>query len=113
MRVLVQRIQDQLEQRESLRQRVRAELPGLVQVLVQEFGARQVTVFGSVVRGFDTDSPDLDLMVEGIPRDRFAHAMGRLTLLSPLPVDLVPAEWGRPDIVARAREEGEVLYVAR
>jgi hypothetical protein len=33
-------------------------------------------------------------------------------LLAPLPVDLVPVEVARPEIVRRALEEGETLYAA-
>ena len=36
----------------------------------------------------------------------------RLFLLAPLPVDLVPREIGRQEIVQRALDEGEILYAA-
>jgi uncharacterized protein len=113
MKALLARTQRRLEEYEALRRRVHDGLPALVDVLVREFGAREVVVFGSTVTGFASDEPDLDLLVAGIPRERFAEALGRLFLLAPLPIDLVPAEWGRPEIVARAREEGVVLHVTR
>jgi len=112
MRTLLARTRRALVEREALRRRVRESLPDLAAILVHEFGASKVTVFGSVVTGFTSENPDLDLLVDGLPRERYAEALARLFLLAPLPVDLVPAEWGRPEVVARARELGEVLDVA-
>ncbi|MCC6623761.1 MAG: nucleotidyltransferase domain-containing protein [Deltaproteobacteria bacterium] len=98
--------------REDLRQRALAAMPALVDLLVRDFGAKRVILFGSLVRGAMSDHPDIDLLVEGIDPVAVGRAAGRLFLLAPLPVDLVPRETGRPEIVARALEEGIVLHDA-
>jgi len=97
---------------EALRSKVREALPGLVAVLVCEYGVRRVTLFGSLLRSTPSQRPDIDLLVEGLDASRRAEALGRLFLLAPLPVDLVPREIGRPEIVQRAIEDGEILYAA-
>jgi len=110
MEAILARSARRVREWEALRERARAALPGLVDVLVREFGARRVVLFGSMVRGFGSDEPDIDLLVEGLSPAGLAAASGRLTLLAPLPVDLVPAETGRPEVVRRALEEGDVLH---
>jgi predicted nucleotidyltransferase len=97
---------------ESLRSKVREALPGLVAVLVREYGVRRVTLFGSLLHRTPSERPDIDLLVEGLDSSRRAEALGRLFLLAPLPVDLVPREIGRQEIVQRALDEGEILYAA-
>jgi predicted nucleotidyltransferase len=97
---------------ETERQRARAALPALVRVLVHDFGARRVVLFGSIANGDPSPALDIDLLVEGIPSARLGEAHGRLFELAPLPVDLVAVETARPSIVARALERGEVLYAA-
>ena len=71
-----------------------------------------MTLFGSLLGATPSESPDIDLLVEGLVPDRRAEARGRLFLLAPLPVDLVPLDVARPEIVARALEDGETLYAA-
>ncbi len=110
MKELLARNARRIGELEALRERAREALPEMVRVLVHEFGARKVVLFGSTLRGFDTDRPDIDLLVEGLPATRLAEARGRLWLIAPLPVDLVPVETGRAEVVRRALEEGEVLH---
>jgi len=57
-----------------------------------------------------SDEPDIDLLVEGIDPLRIGQAAGRLFLIAPLPVDLVPIETGRPEVVERALADGIVLH---
>ena len=112
MRTLLAKAQQRQEEWDSLRREVREALPGLVKVLVEDYGARRVTLFGSLLGPAPSESPDIDLLVEGLVPDRRAEARGRLFLLAPLPVDLVPLEVARPEIVARALEDGETLHAA-
>jgi predicted nucleotidyltransferase len=112
MRALLARARQEQAEWDSLRRKVRAALPGLVQVLVQEFGARRITLFGSLLCSMPSPRPDIDLLVEGLTAARRAEALGRLFLLAPLPVDLVPREDARAEIVERALEQGEVLHAA-
>jgi len=112
MEALLDRARREQAEWESLRSKVREALPGLVAVLVREYGVRRVTLFGSLLRSTPSQRPDIDLLVEGLDASRRAEALGRLFLLAPLPVDLVPREIGRPEIVQRAIEDGEILYAA-
>lgn len=112
MKALFARNARRVQDREDLRRRVREALPEMVRILVEEFGARKVVLFGSMLRGFDDDHPDVDLLVEGLSPERRAEVVGRLWLLAPVPVDLVRAESARVAVVRRALEEGEVLHGA-
>lgn len=95
--------------REALRQAALAALPALSELLV-ELGATRVIAYGSTVNGDVSDEPDIDLYVEGLAPEVVGHAVGRLFLAAPLPVDLLVPGSGRPEIEARARAEGLVLH---
>jgi predicted nucleotidyltransferase len=112
MKAILDQARRRLDAERASRERARAALPRLVAILVDELGARKVVLFGSLVSGRATETSDIDLLVEGLDPARIDEALGRLTLASPLPVDLVPAETGRPAIVRRALQEGEVLFAA-
>ena len=112
MEALLARARREQAEWESLRSKVREALPGLIAVLVREYGVRRVMLFGSLLRSTPSQRPDIDLLVEGLDASRRAEALGRLFLLAPLPVDLVPRELGRREIVQRALKEGEILYAA-
>jgi uncharacterized protein len=112
MDALLARARREQAEWESLRSKVREALPGLVAVLVREYGVRRVMLFGSLLRSTPSQRPDIDLLVEGLDVNRRAEALGRLFLLAPLPVDLVLMELGRREIVQRALEEGEILHAA-
>jgi predicted nucleotidyltransferase len=71
-----------------------------------------VVLFGSLLGPAFCETSDIDLLVEGLPSQRFAEALGRLFSVAPVAVDLVPVETGRPEVVARALAEGEVLHGA-
>jgi predicted nucleotidyltransferase len=107
MEALLARARREQAEWETLRSKVRETLPGLVAVLVCEYGVRRVTLFGSLLRCTPSERPDIDLLVEGLDASRRAEALGRLFLLAPLPVEV-----GRQEIVQRALDEGEILYAA-
>lgn len=99
-----------LERRHRARAaRLRTALPDAASTL-RSFGARRVILFGSLARGEATESSDVDLLVDGIPLDRIFQAEAAIAhLFDDAEVDLVPAERARPEILARAALEGEVL----
>jgi len=102
----------QQAQNQRLAERARADLERIVDVLVHEFGARQVIVFGSLVRGRFGPNSDVDLAIEGIrPADFFA-ALARANRLTPSWVDLKPLEDLEPRFRERVLATGEVLYAA-
>jgi len=106
------RIRARCEDRASLAAQARAALPELVAILVQEYGARRVVLFGSLLGPAFCETSDIDLLVEGLPAQRYGEALGRLFAVAPVAVDLIPLETGRPAVVARALAEGEVLHAA-
>lgn len=71
-------------------------------------GAHNVRVFGSVVRGQDTSSSDIDLLVDldkGVGVVRLAGLKRELTDLLGTNVDVVPAESLKPRIRAQVLAE--------
>jgi len=90
-------------------------LPALVGLLVRDWGARRVVLFGSLATGGFRASSDIDLVVEGLAPATFFHACAAVDRLAgDLLVDLVPLESARPfvhDVLAR--QECEVLYDGR
>ena len=81
--------------------KARALVPVLGRCLVQDFGAHGVVLVGSLAgaaQGF-TYLSDIDLVVEGLPPDRFYEAGAKVERLAhPFRVDLIPAERARPGI---------------
>lgn len=80
-------------------------------ILKDEFKARKVVVFGSLVHegSFSTHS-DVDLAVWGVPAESFLRAVARVLEIDPeIPVDLVEAEEAQPSLKRRIEEEGVVL----
>jgi hypothetical protein len=53
---------------------------------------------------------DIDLAVEGLPRDDLFHAMGELLAVAPVSVDLVRIEEAPPGLVRRVRIEGRLIH---
>lgn len=81
-----------------------------MRALVEEFGARRVVLFGSLLQGELYEDSDLDLLVEGLPREKYFAALGRVAEITGILTEIVPAESGRPEIVERALRDGEVLH---
>lgn len=53
------------------------ELIAKATVILREFGAQEIYVFGSAARGkYDPDKSDIDLAVRGIPPESFYGAVG-------------------------------------
>ena len=107
---LVRRYAARADAQVALRTRVQEALPEMVRVLVAEFGATRVILFGSMAGDTLWDEPDIDLLVAGIDPALLGRAAGRLFLLAPLLVDLVPIETGRREVVERGLLAGIVLY---
>ncbi|MDI7267721.1 MAG: nucleotidyltransferase domain-containing protein [Myxococcota bacterium] len=91
----------------------RSRLPEILQVLCGEFGARHIVLFGSLATGGFHETSDIDLLVDGVPADRWFEADARVaTVAAPFEVDLVPRSSAWPSLIARADGEGEVLHDA-
>lgn len=77
-------------------------------ILRDEFGARRVLVFGSLLqpRLFHERS-DVDLAVWGLDERRYLRALARLLDLEPeIEVDLIEAEQARPELLHVIERDG-------
>ena len=99
--------------KEKLRQDALKTAERLKDILIRDFSVKKVVIFGSVLRkgNFD-ESSDIDLAVEGLPRNAFFTALARLIMESRFEVDLKPIE----DTSALLRKrilQGKILYEKR
>ena len=86
-------------------------LPSLQQVVrsaAQDFDVDAVWLFGSAVED-EASARDIDLAVEGLPRERFFDFYGRLYFELPKPVDLVDLSLN-PPVAAIIRSKGVRIY---
>ncbi|MCK6529572.1 nucleotidyltransferase domain-containing protein [Myxococcota bacterium] len=99
-----------LRARRARASEARLRLPGAVDLLVREFGARRVVLFGSLLAGELWDGSDVDLAVEGLFSGAYFRALDRLGEVMGRPVDLVPLEEAPETLRDLVRREGEVLH---
>jgi predicted nucleotidyltransferase len=80
------------------------------QILKDEFGARQVKLFGSMLhlKRIHSES-DIDLAVKGLDDSQYLQAVARLLDLSNFSVDLVQVEHCKPRILSVIEQEGVEL----
>ncbi|MGK7905040.1 MAG: nucleotidyltransferase family protein [Hormoscilla sp.] len=106
------RQRQQQAQSQQMARQARAAVEAIVQVLVSEFGAQQIILFGSLVRGGFALGSDIDLAVAGIRKDDYFAALAAANRLTPLWVDLKPLEDLDPHFRQRVLETGEFIYEA-
>lgn len=78
-------------------------------LLVQEYGARRVWLFGSAAWGDVHERSDLDLLVEGLSAEVGEHASRAVENLVPYAVDLVLIEEAPRGLAERIYSEGRLL----
>jgi len=105
-----QKIQQQQESNQRSAEQVRTDLSSIVEVLVQQFGATQIILFGSLAKGTFAEDSDIDLAVAGIPPHRFFAALGVVNHLSRVWIDLKPLEDLEPYFRQCVLATGECLY---
>jgi len=88
----------------------RAALPELLRLLVDRYGARRVTLIGSLAEGRFAQRSDVDLLVEGLTLDQMLRAWNEASDLAGLPIDLVRAETVTPGWLAYHERYGKVLH---
>jgi len=88
----------------------RARLPAAVACLVA-LGATKVILFGSLLYGALQERSDVDLAVEGLPKEVYWRALMEVSDALGRDVDLVPFEEALPSLAARIARVGEVLHV--
>jgi predicted nucleotidyltransferase len=89
---------------------VRAKIPLAAQLLVEQFGASEVVIFGSFAPGGHPGlHSDVDLLVSGLEEMAILRATAVLDRLFCRNVDLVSTERARPEVVQAARATGRRL----
>ena len=85
-----ERAEREMAHRRDLASRARAEALQVAQMLVREFGASRVYLFGSLAReGRFHEQSDVDLAVEGVAPERFFKAWTAAGAHSSTPIELV------------------------
>jgi predicted nucleotidyltransferase len=74
-------------------------------MLRQEFGARRVVLFGSMIQSKTHAESDIDLAVWNFPKSDYFQAIGKLQGLSEFAIDLVEAE-NASDYIIQAISQG-------
>lgn len=74
--------------------------------LVEEFGAREVWLFGSLAWGSPHAGSDVDIAAGGIPAERYFGALARACEVVGAQVDLVPLEDAAPSLRERIVRRG-------
>jgi len=80
-------------------------------ILKERFGATRVLVFGSLAHGaWFTPRSDIDLLVDGIPVEKFFHAEADVEAVATgYKVDLVDSRECSPELLEQVEEEGVEL----
>lgn len=81
-----------------------------VAILLKQFGASEVYVFGSAAKGQMRKFSDIDMAVKGIPASMFFRAMGQASKILDCPLDLIDLDDKTP-FTRYLIEEGELLSV--
>jgi uncharacterized protein len=89
--------------------RLRARLPQASKLLVEQYHASRVMLFGSLATKTYSEYSDVDLAVEGMPSASYFHALADLMALFGVPVDLVRTEEAAASLRAHIEEEGQPL----
>jgi len=99
--------------REKLRQQALKISKRLGEILVSEFHAKKVVLFGSVLeKSYFKEGSDIDIAVEGLSKELYFAALGRLMMESPFNIDLKPVE-DVSYLLKQRISKGKVLYEER
>ncbi len=99
------------KERLSLRKDALRTASSISQILVKEYKARQIYLFGSLARGYDfMRGSDIDLAVEGLNGIRYFEAVGHLSEGKEFIVNIVPLEDCPQDLKGKIMKEGRLLY---
>jgi len=90
---------------------ISSRLQSVIRSVAEEFGVDAVWLFGTAAAD-ETAARDIDLAVEGLPRERFFDFYDRLYFALPKPVDLVDLSKD-PPIASIVRAHGVRIYERR
>jgi predicted nucleotidyltransferase len=86
--------------------RARERARAAARVLVEDFGAREVWLFGSLAAEPKHARFDVDLAASGVRSDQHFAAMARVSEIVGRPVDLVSLETASPSLVRAIQRRG-------
>jgi predicted nucleotidyltransferase len=104
------RRQQQQQRQQRLIDQTRQELPPIVEVLVTQFAAEQIILFGSLAKGNFAMESDIDLAVRGIASADYFAAVSAVNWLTNRWIDLKRWEDLEPHFQQRVLDTGEVIY---
>lgn len=85
----------------------------MAKILAEEFPVKKAVLFGSALeKGSFKEDSDIDIAIEGLPKEAYFIALARLMMESPFEVDLKPLE-DVDDLLKKNIARGRVLYEKR
>ncbi|GAB4363648.1 MAG: hypothetical protein Kow009_00190 [Spirochaetales bacterium] len=107
------RLQEHLHRRlfrEDLRRKAREDAKKIAMYLKETY---QAEVFG-IGSAFDPERPfstrsDIDLVVKGLPEERYFHILDEVSVMTSFRLDLIPFEDARPSILELLHRGGRKL----
>ncbi|MEW6328435.1 MAG: nucleotidyltransferase domain-containing protein [Thermodesulfobacteriota bacterium] len=85
----------------------------LAEMLIKNYPVKKVVLYGSVIEpGRFKKTSDIDLAVEGLPKQHYFEALALLMEASPFEVDLKPLE-DVSELLRQRIDKGRVLYEKR
>ena len=94
----------------QLAEKARSSLDKIAEVLIEEFNANKIVLFGSLVKGDFGEGSDIDLAVAGTRRYDYFTALAAVNELTEFWIDLKPIEDLEPSFLDKVLTTGEVLY---
>ncbi|MEK7274711.1 MAG: nucleotidyltransferase domain-containing protein [Candidatus Desantisbacteria bacterium] len=79
-------------------------------IILKHYGARNVYLFGSIVKNTTHKDSDIDMAVEGLPPEVFFKAMGEVHSILGRPLDLIDLDEQNP-FTRYIKQEGELVHV--
>ena len=102
-------IKEELHNKQLAKQ-VREQLPSVIKLLIDEFKANKIILFGSLAKGGFNENSDIDLAVAGIEPSQYFKALAQVNSISDRWIDLKPLESLETHFLKRVLETGECLY---
>ena len=100
----------QQEKSRLLAEKARNNLEAITELLVHEFKATKIILFGSLLAGKFHEESDIDLAVAGISAGDYFRALARVNEISERVIDLKPLEDLDPYFLEKVLRTGECIY---
>ena len=95
---------------QKIAQQARQQLTPVIKLLIDEFRANKIILFGSLAKGTFHQNSDIDLAVAGIEPSQYFKVLAQVNSISDRWIDLKPLESLEPHFLKRVLETGECLY---